>query len=358
MLSIQTLSTTTDTVNNKLEVFTKTHLEFLMEHGYVVIPNVVTPEECSEATKDLLKVIDIWDPSGKELPAGTIHGINRLCAHTQSQWDMRQHPRVVQAFTDYWNSRSSIKYLPEEMVTSMDAFNLIKASSVKRASNCWGHTDQGRDLKAALDGKCVQGLVNLIDCTGDNDGGLVVWDKGHRAWRGYYEHHPTAKSEGNWHRYPDEFLKQIEKNGRKYLAKEDPLAKTSDPVPMERVRVRAPAGALVLWFSATPHQNDAPFQRNKSKPIGNDRAAVYVCMCPKVYLTPSDTKKRKKAFEENRQSSHFPAGGQVKIFGLSFQTYDKEKYQVQKKKIAEFRAHPYIAKKPRLTKLGKSVLGV
>lgn len=350
-------------------IFTKEHREFLMEHGYVVIPNVVDQVFCEKCIEDLKKVISIWDEtlttknpsawSPEKLPAGTAYGINRLVAHSQAQWNVRQHPRVVQCFAEYWSSGVN-KYQLDEMVTSMDAFNFYLAASIKSPSPFWAHTDQGRHSKSVLDGKCLQGLVNLISCEGDNDGGLVVWDKGHRAWRGIFEKYPYGGGKGNFYRYLESTMKHIEQDGREFLAREDSLANSEDPVPMKRIRVRAPAGALVLWFSMTPHQNDAPFMRNPSAPFGRDRAAVYVCMCPKPYLVlPKDTKKRKMAFEENRQTSHWPAGGQVEVFSLlSFRARDKEKAKVIKEKIERFRKHPYIKKKPELTWLGKSVLGV
>lgn len=359
------------------QVFTSEHFASLKDHGYVVIPNVVEQPVLDKCVADLLKVFAIWDPeltpgnpsawNSDAAPAGTIHGINRLCAQMQAQWDIRQHPRVVQAFADYWNqaypSKKS-KYLPSNMVTSMDGFNFYLAESVKRASNCWGHTDQGNATAQPLSGLCVQGFVNLIDCTGDNDGGLVVWDRGHRAWQGYWRRHPEVQTEDNWHKYPETFLKEIETNGRRYLSPSDPSydETSSQAFPMPRVRVRAPAGALVLWYSKTPHQNDVPFNRNPKAAPGKDRAAIYVCQCPKTFLESADIKRRTKAFHENRQTSHWPAGGQVKIFplgvGRTFGADAKQKYRLKKDRLDKFRKHPFISSMPQLTRLGKSVLGI
>jgi hypothetical protein len=259
---------------------------------------------------------------------------------------------VVSCFAEYW------KTSPEDLITSFDAFNYYLAASIKQASKCWGHTDHGAySDHEPLDGLCLQGLLNIEDCTGDNDGGLVVWDKAHRAWKGYFQKNPSSKTEGNWFKYPTEYLEEISQDGRKYLQPSDPDAKKAEPLPMVRTRVRAPAGAMVFWYSKTPHQNDAPFRRVPNVPLGRDRVAVYASMAPKRYQTQNDIKKRKTAFFENRQTSHWPGGDQTKLFPQSFRTYSSEKYQIQKGKLAKLKNHKVWTKKAKLTKLGESLLG-
>lgn len=342
---------------------TKERLDFLNDNGYLVIPNVTTPEFCAQVKAGLLEFIKAWDPKltpdnpaawvADNIPAGTIHGINRFAGQTQAQWDVRQHPNVAACFAEYWNVR------PQDLVTSFDGFNFILAASVKRANGCWGHTDHGATSagQEPLDGRCLQGLLNIEDCTGDNDGGLVVWRHGHRAWLGHFQKNPSAKTEDNWYKYPEAYLAEIEKDGKAYLQPNDPAKNLPGPFPMDRVRVRAPAGALVVWFSKTPHQNDSPFRRNQAAPAPKDRVAVYVCQAPRRHLTPRDVKRREKAFKEFRQTSHWPCANQVKFLNPNMRTFSKEKYDALKVKITKFKSHKVMTKKPVLTELGKQLRG-
>ena len=114
-------------------------------------------------------------------------------------------------------------------------------------------------------------------------------------------------------------------------------------------RVHAPKGSLVLWYSRTPHMNRAP------TPPANHRCVVYVCQAPKAYLTDKDKSNRAKAWEEKRQTSHWPCFGQVKLFPLIPKLWSKEAEAEQKPKLLaiqqHFKTHP-----PKLTPLGESLL--
>ncbi|KAI9343269.1 hypothetical protein DFJ73DRAFT_961169 [Zopfochytrium polystomum] len=366
--------------------FTPDRVAHLHEHGYVLIPGVVAdPAFCQSLRDALFAQVAHWDPSltpaspsrwkSDTLPAGTIHGIDRLWPHTQALWDARQHPNVAACFAEYWDCD------PRDLVVSFDGSNTYvgtreereegvgvggsrkRKSSGSAAAGFWAHSDQGRpDPKKnrgaePLDGKCLQGFLNLVDCDGDNDGGLVVWRGGHRAWRGYLAAHPEEEAKGNWLKYPVEYIEEIQVDGRKYLGDKDPAKSADKPFPMPRVRVRAKAGDMVFWYSKTPHQNDFPALRNPAAPAGRDRAVIYVCMCPRRFLTEQDTTKRVKAFAENRMTSHWPAGGQVKLFPASFRAYTKERAAEQKRKLEEIRSSERATAPVRLTPLGKRLLG-
>lgn len=363
----------------KKKWFTDDRLKRLKRDGYLIIENVATKEFCSHIVSLIEAFIKAWDPKldpstpkewiANALPMGTIKGIHRIAGQADFEWLVREHPNVVECFAEYFDDATG------NMTTSMDAFNYQLAAAIKRDAGEWAHTDHGYypDGKEPLDGKCLQSFLNLIDCTGPNDGGLVVWAKGHRAWEGYYKAHAddpkvkeSIKGNSNWFKYELDkktgvdhslFLRDIEVDGRKYLQSSDPSYGSDKPLPMPCIRVKAPAGAMVFWYSKTPHQNAPPFIRDKSSPIGNNRAVVYVCMCPKQYLTPKDKKNKQKAFEQNRQTSHWPAGGQTKIFPATARAYSKELAAHHKERMAQLRENPIYSKTPELTPLGKSLLG-
>ncbi len=85
----------------------------------------------------------------------------------------------------------------------------------------------------------------------ERDGGLVVWDKSHRAHDGYF------RVKENWYRFPHDKnkpqpgLKQLEEDGRPYISPGDPDYGSELPVPMPRTVVRAQAGDVIVWFSDT-----------------------------------------------------------------------------------------------------------
>lgn len=69
----------------------------------------------------------------------------------------------------------------------------------------------------------------------------------------------------------------------------------------EEVSVRARAGDLVLWDSRTFHQG-VESQKQRTEP--NFRGVVYVCMTQRARASEKMQKKRRKAFDEGRLTSH------------------------------------------------------
>lgn len=360
------------------EFFTPERLAFLEEHGYLVIPDVVPVEECNKMLANIREFFQTWngnltegsDPSlwkNSRLPPGTIHGIVRAAAHLQAQWDARQHPRVYQCYKEYWGE--------EDLRVSFDGFCYYRAGSYERGKlTAWRHTDQGPPTKkpivfvdgssthVPLEGRCLQGYLCLIDSTAESDGALVVNDKGHRTHHTFFSRYPkyadVGKGDSNWVRFtPEElakygadpeFLTKIEKDGREYLSESDPDKHSPHPVPMPSVRVGAPAGAMVFWYSRTPHDNTPPL------PTGRDRAVIYVCMAPAKWLTKSDIKRRKQAWEERRQISHWPCGGQTKFLSPRFYPSD---YPERKSRYDTLVRLPLLAA-PSLTPLGERLCGI
>lgn len=331
--------------------FTKERKNFLRKYGYVVIPSVVNTNECKKMEEDLFSFLKLYDEkldrnniknwNSKTIPVGTIHGINRLASNLQVQWDARQHPNVVKCFSEYWKT--------DDLVCSFDGFGLYLASSIKRKSGSWPHTDQGNrksDKKEPLKGKCIQGFLNLIDSTDDEDGGLIVWKKSHKAWRKYYEIN-NIYTKDHWYKYPESYINEIEKDASKYTK--------FKKIKMSRIKIKAKAGDMVFWYSKTIHQNEAPFTKDKNKKL-HDRAVIYISMCPKKYLTEKDIEKRKKCFFENRQSSHWPAGNSVKIFPKTFRYYTSDKNII---KYYEDKIKNIFNKMEKLvlSDIGKSLLG-
>jgi hypothetical protein len=292
------------------------HRQHLEEHGWVVMPDVVPAEECKEMRDGLLDYLNTgpakkglkWHGNPKEwktvnMPSGTIHHINRTAAHLPCQWQARQHPRVAQVWADFYKCDKM------DLCVSFDGWNAAVGKSPKSREGIWAHTDQGPHPEK-YPFVCVQGQLNLFDALDARlDGGLVVWDRSHTYHQSYFDSHPAIKAKvtGNWHKFDQAYLDEIEKKG------------------MKRINVTAPVGAVVLWYSTTTHQNRAPLLG------GQPRCVFYICMAPKSFLKPaaaaltkagkpkkrqplSEQEKRKACWEARGMSAHWPSGGHFHKF--------------------------------------------
>jgi hypothetical protein len=90
------------------------------EDGYMVIRNIVPPENCDAVAKDMIELLgwDLDDPStwytypggamrggrGSDDPSGAGGGTMLNMWQTQSQWNNRQHPRIYKAFCEIWGT--------------------------------------------------------------------------------------------------------------------------------------------------------------------------------------------------------------------------------------------------------------
>lgn len=173
----------------------------------------------------------------------------------------------------------------------------------------WGHFDHGTSF---VPYRCLQSIVVMEDCTdAERDGGLVVWDKSHRAHDGYFRV-KGIECKDNWYRFPHEAgdknkpqpeLKQMEEDGRPYLSPGDPDYGSERPVPTPRALIGAEAGDVIVWFSDTAHQNQ-PLRVD-----GKNRIVAYVSMAPRQYLLPRELGPRVRAFHDRATSSHWAACG-------------------------------------------------
>ena len=218
----------------------------------------------------------------KNMPEN-LHGIfKQYLAHQPWQWELREQCYPI--FREIYGTK--------KLLCSFDGGCFLKPlskSSTEPAVNGykqWLHLDQDR-LSQLTDGhdpnkmSCVQGLVNLLDC-GPADGGLVLVEKSHTQFAGYFERHP-ADGYG-WFRVD---------------MSDSELSK------LKVIKVCAPAGSLVLWDSRMVHANCPP---TSNQP----RVCLYVSMQPRKYANEKELKKRIKLFESGRQTGHWCAGHLLK----------------------------------------------
>ena len=83
--------------------------------------------------------------------------------------------------------------------------------------------------------------------------------------------------------------------------------------------IKCPKGSLVLWDSRVVHCGKEP---DKGRTNPNTRYIVYICMTPRRLSTEANLKKKRKAMEDLRMTSHWPH--KPKLFPVNPRTYGGE----------------------------------
>ena len=199
--------------------------------------------------------------------------------HAQFNWDVRQNPKVVDVFAKLWSVKQ------DELVTSFDGASVHLPPEVTKLGwyrgNDWFHCDQ-----SFMDNefKCVQTWVTAYDVN-EGDATLAFLEKSHKYHKDFKEEFDIT-DKTNWYKLKTEEVDY-------YLNKK--CAKTY---------IKCPAGSMVLWDSRTIHCGR---ESRKERDRPNFRGVSYVCMKPRSLSTQKDLEKKRKAFNEMRTTSHWPA---------------------------------------------------
>lgn len=260
-------------------------IDYLNEHGYVVIASVLD----AEATKTALSLtwdyleglgtgvdrtdVSTWDDDrwptyvhGGILPG---HGIG----HSEAQWFIRSSPELKKAFAAIWED--------EDLLVSFDGMALWRPWAIKDAwktnrGGAWLHIDQHPITRPGL--QCVQGLVNLIK-TSPQTGGNVLIPGSHKTFSSIPELYPQRLG-----RIPldiDHFR----------FPSDDPLLVGTPPI-----MCHLEAGDLLLWDSRTIHCSSASIEQPDAK-AELMRAVSLVCMMPKRLTSEKVLEQRKRAVD-------------------------------------------------------------
>ena len=178
-------SSATSDKKSKTEVDEKIDWEKeLEEKGYCVIPNVISKEKANESVSKFWDWFEGFETgvdrnnpktwTCSKLPF-SLHGIfqHYSVGHEQFVWDLRCDENVIKVFSKIWGT--------EKLLVSFDGVNFSRPSN--RSTKPWPHLDQGPKKLGKV---CVQGFVNLLD-SGENDGGLVVYEKSHLKHTSFFK---------------------------------------------------------------------------------------------------------------------------------------------------------------------------
>ena len=204
---------------------------YLQKHNYVAI-NIISKTKSKHYLSELESYV-----MKNNLKPGQLHDSN--IGHDTFMLNIRKEPKVIAAFEKIWNC--------DKLQESYDGASYTIPTKTK--SVLWPHVDMNT---ITLEHMCYQGLVNLTNCTNQNDGGFVIWE------------FPLQKS--------IKYIKQFPSTNN-YT----PILAPKYPIP---TKILLDSGTLLLWNSHMIHCNVPPNKYSK-----NNRAILYVCMVPKAQIS-------------------------------------------------------------------------
>ncbi len=281
----------------------------LEEYGVAIIPNVIDEGECEELKNGFWSYLEFITqnfevPINRNNPQ-TWRSFRLLLAkhsmliqewsigQSQFAWNLRQNPKIYEIFSTLWNVR------PEDLLVSFDgsSFHLPPETTGLGwyKGNQWLHCDQSF-LRNGFE--CVQSWINGYD-TNEGDATLTFYEGSHKYHREFKERF-NIEDKDDWYKLEntDQHDFYVNEKGCK------------------QYHIRCPAGSLVFWDSRTIHSGT---EAVKDRREPNFRAVVYLCYTPRRFAKQLDLKKKIKAFEELRTTSHWPH--KPKLFAKIPRTY-------------------------------------
>ena len=234
--------------------------------------------------------------------------------HSQFVWDVRQNPKVVDVFSKLWETPS------EELLTSFDGASFHFPPEITKRGwyrKTWYHTDQSYFRP---DFECVQSWVTAYDVN-EGDATLAFMECSN-IYHKQFQDHFQIKDKSDWYKHSEIEQKFYEDKG------------------CEEKRIKCKAGSMVFWDSRTIHCGT---EAQKTREKQNMRNVVYVCMIPRNLASEASIRKKQKAFNELRMTTHWPH--KPKLFPVNPRTYGAPLPNVTQ------------VEKPNLTQLGMKISG-
>lgn len=306
----------------------------LQDKGVAIIPNLLNEKECKSMYDGMWKFLEHltgqWEiPISRDNEKSwrqfsdlfTLHSMlmqtqgSGSVGHAQWLWDVRQNPKIINVFQKLWDTK--------EVLTSFDGASIHlppeKTNKGWFHGKSWLHTDQSYTNSNNF--SCVQSWVTACDVN-EGDATLTFLEGSHKY------HQTIAKKfnitdKSDWFKLSEEHIKAYTDLGCKLY------------------RIKCPKGSMIMWLSTTIHCGQEAM-KERLKP--NIRCISYVCMLPKSLATEAMLKKKRKALEELRTTSHWPV--KIKLFAKYPRTYGQELRPLN------------TVEKPILTELGKKIAGL
>jgi len=266
--------------------------ETIKKYGVAIIPNVLDEKECETMVNgiwDFLEYItqewstpftrnnqESWREFYKLYPLHSMLLQHWGVGHAQVSWDLRQNIKIVEIFAHFW------KCDVNDLLVSFDgiSFNLPPEITKKgwNRDNTWYHTDQSFTTPEF---KCIQSWITGLDI---NEGDATLsFMEGSNKFHSEFKEKFNITDKKNWYKLNKEEEQFYMEKGCNYK------------------NIKCPKGSLVFWDSRTIH---CGVEAKKNRPTQNLRAVIYLCYMPRKLCSNANLKKKQKAFQELRTTSH------------------------------------------------------
>ena len=301
------------------------------QFGVAIIPKLLNDEECNALVSGIWDffehITQLWEIPIKRDISETWKQFYKLypmhsmliqhwgVGHAQVSWDLRQNEKIVDLFSHFW------KCSKNDLLVSFDGLSFNPPPEITKRgwnkNNTWYHTDQSYTVN---DFKCIQSWVTGLDV---NEGDATL---------------SFMEGSNQFHKECAETFVITDKKNWYKLTKEQELFYTAKGCSYKNIK--CPKGSLVFWDSRTIH---CGVEASNEREVSNFRAIIYLCYMPRALCSKANLKKKQKAFEDLRTTSHWPSN--PTLFGKHPRTYGAE--------LPEITA----CDKPVLTSLGKTLAG-
>ncbi|CAC5393616.1 unnamed protein product [Mytilus coruscus] len=298
-------------------------LENLKTNGYVVIPNVLSKEECDEHAGSYKRWYSILkDSRAKMMQRRSVIQSYRV-GHFDTTWKIRL--KVKPVFEMVWGTK--------KLLTSVDGIAISMPSETGEADfrshgDCWMHLDQGAKRRGL---HAYQGAVYLEEST-DKDYCFRVMDGSHEFHSEFFRTFPFAGEKSKrceFYKFNEEERTWYENNG------------------CQLISVPVPKGGIVLWDSRTAHDNLAPLS---GRPDTNRwRCVCFVSMTPAIWAGKDDIEFKNKAYADIAMTTHWSSQGQKR-----HRSHKSEKSEEKCDDVLSIKKLPAISR----TKEAKLLMGV
>ena len=279
-------------------------------YGVAIIPSVLNEQECESMVNgiwDFLEHItqewvtpinrnnkNTWREFYKLYPLHSMLIQYYGAGHIQASWNVRQNIKIVEIFAYFWNCSVN------ELLVSFDglSFNLPPEITKKgwNRNNTWYHTDQSF---LTPEFKCIQSWVTGLDIN-EGDATLSFMESSNK-YHEVFKNNYNITNKDNWYKLNKEQEQFYKEKGCNIK------------------NIKCPKGSLVFWDSRTIH---CGVEASNKRQNPNFRAVIYLCYMPRAICNKTNLKKKQKAFNELRTTSHYPCN--IKLFSKTPRTYGGE----------------------------------